>query len=86
MAMEIDPVWPTPQDCRHRDQGDFFQPTQTRYLMQLTLHGWFPRTTVQLMLPSVNHLHAAKPTLATAGAFGNMCSPQTVVIGPVIYL
>jgi hypothetical protein len=37
MAMEIDPVWPTPQDCRHRHQGDFFQPTQPRYLMQLTL-------------------------------------------------
>jgi hypothetical protein len=36
MAMEIDPVWPTPQDCRHRHQGDFFQPTQPRYLMQLT--------------------------------------------------
>jgi len=37
MAVKIDPVWPTPQDCRHRDQGDFFQPTQPRYLMQLTL-------------------------------------------------
>lgn len=36
MAVKIDPVWPTPQDCRHRDQGDFFQPTQPRYLMQLT--------------------------------------------------
>jgi len=37
MAMEIDPVWPTPQDCRHRHHGDFFQPTQPRYLMQLTV-------------------------------------------------
>lgn len=52
----------------------------------ITLHGWFPRTTVPLMVLSVNHLHAAKPTLATADAFGDMCSLRTVVIGPVIHL
>jgi len=55
-------------------------------LFLLTLHGWFPRTTAPLLLPSVNHFQAVKPTLATAGNFGNMCSLRTVVIGPVIHL
>ena len=37
MAVEIDPVWPTPQDCWHSHQGDFFQPPKPRHLMKLTL-------------------------------------------------
>jgi hypothetical protein len=54
--------------------------------VRLTLHGWFPRTTATLLVPSVNHFQAMKPTLATASDFGNMCSRRTVVIGPVIHL
>ena len=39
-----------------------------------------------LLLLSVNHFQAVKPNLATAGAFGDMCSSQTVVIGPVNHM
>ena len=37
MAVEIDPVWPAPQDCWHRQQRDDLQYIQHRHLMQLTL-------------------------------------------------
>jgi hypothetical protein len=58
----------------------------THAVAKLTLHGWFPRTTVLLHVLSENHVHALKTTLVSASAFGDMCPWQTVVIGPVIQL
>ena len=36
VAVKIDPVWPTPQDCWHRHPKDNLQPIQPQHLMQLT--------------------------------------------------
>jgi hypothetical protein len=43
VTMEINPVWLAPQNCRHRLQGDFVQPTQPWYLMKLTLAITWPQ-------------------------------------------
>jgi len=52
----------------------------------LTLYWMVPRTTAPLLLPSVNHSHAVRTIIVSAGAFGAMCPLRTVVIGPVIHL
>jgi hypothetical protein len=41
--------------------------------VQLTLIGWFPRTTATLLLLSDNHLLVVKPILVTAISSQQIC-------------
>jgi hypothetical protein len=52
----------------------------------LTLNGWFPGTTIQVLLLSVNHLPEHAMNLAAATAFVRLCPLRTVLIGPGIHL
>jgi hypothetical protein len=59
----------------------------TRFrLLQLTLFGWFPRTTMPALLLSVNHLPGGVFILAVAAAFRQWRLSPTVVIGSGIHL